>query len=163
MVMILGTTGHRQLEHPAEKLVEVAIGFLTKLQPSCVITGMALGWDTLMAEVCFHIGIPFIAAIPFVGQESKWSMEQQKTYRNLLEFAQEVKIVSEGRYATWKLFRRNEWIVEQSDVFVGYVNPEKLVAGISGSSDCYHRALQRLGQGRVRNCWLQASALQQSF
>lgn len=155
----MGTTGHRELEHPREQLVEVVVGFLTKLQPSCVITGMALGWDTLVAAACVHVRVPFIAAVPFAGQEMRWTPKQQEVYRNLLELAQEIKVVSEGGYETWKLFRRNEWIVEQSDVLVGYVNPAKLSAGTSGSTHCYQQALQKLGPGRVRNCWPKLTSL----
>jgi uncharacterized phage-like protein YoqJ len=151
--MILGTTGHRKLQHPRDQLADAAVHFLTKLQPSSVITGMALGWDTLVAATCVHLGIPFIAAVPFEGQEKRWTPQQQQVYRNLLELAAQVEIVSPGRYETWKLFKRNEWIVEQSDVLVGYVDPEKLASGISGSTHCFEYALKKLGPNKVRNAW----------
>lgn len=49
-----------------------------------LITGMALGIDTLFAKIAIEHNIPFIAAIPFKGQEIVWPEESQETYRMVL-------------------------------------------------------------------------------
>ena len=84
------------------------------------IVGVALGFDQLVARVCIARGIPFLAAVPYAGQAAMWNLQQQKEYMELLEKATEVKIVSEGDYAVWKLFKRNEWIVNNSNMIVAY-------------------------------------------
>ena len=63
---------------------------------------------------CGVLGIPYIAAVPFVGQESKWSRLQIIRWQRLLKGAQEIVLVSEGGYAPWKLQRRNEWMVDNA-------------------------------------------------
>jgi uncharacterized phage-like protein YoqJ len=80
------------------------------------VSGMALGFDQWAAEVCIDYGIPFQAAVPFVGQEAIWPEQAQVRYRELLGKAQSVVIVSEGGYTADKLQRRNEYMV---DLLVG--------------------------------------------
>ena len=56
---IVAGSGHRPSklggysEQIHEKLVALAIGWLKKNEPSCVLSGMALGWDTALAEAAF--------------------------------------------------------------------------------------------------------------
>ena len=55
-----------------------------KLNPSEVISGMALGWDMALAQAAINLGIPFIAAVPFIGQENMWIKKTQEYYKELL-------------------------------------------------------------------------------
>jgi len=82
---------------------------------TAAISGMALGVDTYFVQVCLELGIPFTAAIPFVGQESKWLPIQQKLYQYLLARAAKIVYVCEPGYERWKMQARNEWIVDHSD------------------------------------------------
>ncbi len=60
---------------------------------SCVgITGMAQGTDQWFAEVCRDLSIPYIAYIPFPGQERLWPSDAQHHYRQLVADASEVHI-----------------------------------------------------------------------
>ncbi|MBA5867577.1 MAG: DUF1273 family protein [Nitrospira sp. CR1.3] len=60
---------------------------------SCVgITGMAQGVDQWFAEVCRGLSIPYIAYIPFPGQERLWPSDAQEHYRQLVADASEVRV-----------------------------------------------------------------------
>lgn len=76
-----------------------------------VFTGMALFIDQIVAEVCVELQIPFIASIPYLGQESRWSASVQHDYWNLVKKASRVVYVFPGGHAEWKLLQRNEWMI----------------------------------------------------
>lgn len=78
-----------------------------------MITGMALGVDQWVAEICIDLGVPFWAAIPFAGQELAWPKPSQDHYRKLLAKAAEVTVVCEGGYELYKMQVRNEWMVDR--------------------------------------------------
>lgn len=79
-----------------------------------VISGMAQGGDTWAVEICLLLGIPFIAAVPFEGQESRWPTPKQVYYHELLTEAKEVHTISEkpSKNAFWV---RNNWMVIHAD------------------------------------------------
>ena len=79
-----------------------------------VISGMALGWDMAIAEAAVSLDIPFIAAVPFFGQQSAWPFKSQERYHALLKKAQDRVIVCAGGYAAWKMQRRNEYMVDRA-------------------------------------------------
>lgn len=91
---------------------------LLKLEPEKAISGMALGVDQWGARICVRLGIPFIAAIPFVGQESQWPESSQRDYKALLTKASEIVIVSEGGYSPAKMQLRNQWMVDKCEVLM---------------------------------------------
>ncbi len=131
--MIVAFTGHRpdklggyKLPNPTYMRVCKEIDKLLKeLKPEKVITGMALGVDQWAAMIAHKLGIPFLAAIPFEKQETKWPEESQKTWRLLRKLASEEVIVSPGGYSAEKLQTRNQWMVDHCD---------KLIAIWNGSS-----------------------------
>lgn len=81
-------------------------------------SGMALGFDQDAAEVCVEMDIPFIAAVPFAGQEKIWPLASRKHYETLLSKAMEVVVVCPGGYAPFKLQKRNEYMVDRSEQVV---------------------------------------------
>lgn len=83
-----------------------------QLKPDECMSGMAQGWDFLCANVCTQLAIPWIAAVPFLGQEKAWPQEAQERYRRLLNKAKEVIVVSPGPYHVSKLQVRNEYMVD---------------------------------------------------
>lgn len=119
--MIICGTGHRPNKLGGYgmaadvRLVNLAEDWLEENRPDKVISGMALGWDTALACAAFNLDIPFIAAIPFEGQESRWPIESQKRFRTLLGVAEQVVYVCEPGYAPWKMQKRNEWMVDNCD------------------------------------------------
>ena len=86
--LIVGCTGHRPQKIPNynyDSLYDLATKALETLKPDKVISGMALGWDTAMAQAALNLNIPVEAAIPFRGQETKWSNKAKQLYFNMLD------------------------------------------------------------------------------
>jgi uncharacterized phage-like protein YoqJ len=77
-----------------------------------VITGMALGFDQWVAGSCRRLSIPYIAAVPFDGQERRWPETSQRIYIDLLKSASRVHVVCPGPYLSWKMQRRNVWMID---------------------------------------------------
>lgn len=121
--MIVGVSGHRNLINPSMAKA-VAKTALAMLEPKKVLTGMALGWDTIIAELCIEMSIPFVAAVPFHGQELKWPKEQQSHYHNLLSKAESVWIGS-SKFSKKAFFVRNCYIVDNSDIILAAFDGRK--------------------------------------
>lgn len=131
--MIIAGTGHRpnklgfQLPNPTYiSVCRDTKAILQQEKPDMVITGMALGFDMWLAKICIDLNIPFIAAVPFPGQESKWNDNYKNIYRLLLRKAHDIVMVNDGPFSASKLHKRNEWMVDQCD---------KLIAVFNGSED----------------------------
>lgn len=122
--MIVSVTGHRpdklgsyKIPNPIfNRICWAAQKHLLKLNPEVVYTGVALGFDTWIAEICIKNNIPFIAAVPFKGQEKMWPKMAQEQYHYLLSKAKEVVIVSEGEYSAKKMQIRNCFMVDRANV-----------------------------------------------
>jgi uncharacterized phage-like protein YoqJ len=91
---------------------------LRELKPNKVISGGALGIDQWSAVIAHKLGIPYLLAIPFEGQECKWPETSQKTYRLIRKLASEEVIVSPGGYSVQKMMTRNEWMVDHCDKLI---------------------------------------------
>jgi len=124
--MIVAFTGHRpnklggyKLPNPTYLHVCKQIDkTLQELQPSQVISGMALGIDQWAANIAIKSNIPVLAAIPFEGQEKAWPQTSQDIYHRLLSRVSEKVIVCPGGYAAEKMQRRNEWMVDRCHVLI---------------------------------------------
>lgn len=124
--MIVGFTGSRPqklggfvLPNPIyNKICKETERLLLELKPEKCISGMALGYDQYAANICLKLKIPFIAAIPFVGQEAIWPEDSKKAYNYLLRTAERQVIISEGSYSAYKMQIRNEYIVNNSDIII---------------------------------------------
>jgi uncharacterized phage-like protein YoqJ len=127
-------------------LVRIARSWIEGAQPRGVISGMALGWDQALAQAAVDAGVPFVAAVPFSGQESAWPAGSQEQYRRLIARAKRVAVVCDGGYAAWKMQRRNEWMVDKADAIVAVWNGTP-----GGTKNClvYAAAKQR----PVENLW----------
>lgn len=154
---IIAGTGHRPdklggyAPEAYERYFSVALIHLDKARPDLVITGMALGWDTALAEAAFSLGIPFHAYIPFPGQERKWPADNQKLYRNLLAEAGEVRDICGEGYAAWKMQARNEAMVDALITEESY-----LLALWNGDKDGGTANCIRYAEDRgvvIINCW----------
>ena len=155
--MIVGVTGHRPHKlggwnrgiHDA--LGAFALDPLQSERPQGVITGMALGWDQAVAVACVRLGIPFVAAVPFEGQESRWNDQQQGDYQKLLLCASQVQIVSERDAVeeagvVWAMQKRNEWIVDNSLRLLALWD-----GSAGGTANCVNYA--RYGRREIKNVW----------
>lgn len=142
--MIYAATGHRPeklggySQQVQDRLIDLATEFIQEYKPTLFISGMALGWDQAVADACYSNDVPFIAAIPFPGQDSRWRPENRRYYRALLQVAKEVVVVSPGEYKSWKMHARNHWMVHKCDKLVALWdgNPE------GGTAKCIEYAVK---------------------
>jgi uncharacterized phage-like protein YoqJ len=149
---IVAATGHRPdklggFDADPEPLVRLVASYLLKLSPDEAITGMALGFDQAFGWACYRIGIPFIAAVPCDGQESRWQPKQRQAYRVLLKLARRVEVVSLGPFSAWKMHRRNEWMVDQSTRICALYNGDQS----GGTFGCIEYAEKRARP--IDNLW----------
>jgi uncharacterized phage-like protein YoqJ len=92
------------------------------------IYGGALGVDTWAGEIvadlaqwyAIHDDIKIYLELysPFEGQEVKWKEEDQMRYFNLMARCDKVVEVCEPGYAAWKMQKRNEAMVDASDLVI---------------------------------------------
>lgn len=108
------------------ELRNIAVGFFsTRVDANqhVVLTGMALGWDQAVAEACYIIGIPFVACVPFKGQESIWPIGAQRKYTTLLSSALDVVIVSGPEVDRVEaMMLRNRYMVDNAHTLVALWN-----------------------------------------
>lgn len=146
--MIVAATGHRpnkiggyEWEAPQRVWVRQQIKqSLIELRPDKCISGMALGVDQDFAFICATLGIPFTAALPFIGQENRWPASSQKFYEWLLERAADVVVVSPGEYSANKMQVRNEWMVDHCDILLAVWDGSD-----GGTGNCIRYAQKLLG------------------
>jgi len=81
-----------------------------------LITGMALGIDTLFAKIAIELNIPFIAAIPCLRHDSKWIDKSRYEYGQILmNKLCTVHLVSNCEYNSSVMQKRNKWMVDNCD------------------------------------------------
>ncbi|MFA6609079.1 MAG: SLOG family protein [Candidatus Paceibacterota bacterium] len=137
--MIIAFAGHRpnklggyNLPNPTYIHVCQQIDkLLREFKPEKVISGMALGVDQWAVNIAIKLKIPFIAAIPFKGQEKKWPESSQAIYHKLLSKAYDVVFVSKPGFSSEKMQARNIWMVDQCDLLIGIYD-----GSISGTGNC---------------------------
>ena len=147
---IVVATGHRPdkcggFTTPAQLLLkQIAIDWLAALNPRGTVSGMALGWDTAIVEASLHLGLPYVACIPFRGQESQWPASSQRTYHEYLRKAANVIVCSSGPYSSYKMQIRNERMIDMALEYGPGSNNSILLAMWNGTS------------GGTENCLLYA-------
>lgn len=154
--MILSCTGHRPERlggygHDVwMRLLDLSCEFLSDCSPTCVISGMALGWDQAMAYSCIIKGIPFVAAIPFIGQDASWPTKSRDLYNEILGRSREIHVVSKSRSKV-SFMKRNMWMVDHSDTLVALWDGSY----DSGTGHCVRYAIQK--DIPVHNLWSEFS------
>lgn len=155
----IGFTGHRpdklygykpnkQWNDLRDKIESLLIEILNKDEEHSIkgIVGGALGFDTeawyALSTVKHNFNIEIEMAIPFEQQDSKWSTESKDIYNKCKEESDYVTYVDtledykvsntvDGMYNSKKLFKRNEYIANNSDILIACVRDMK-----SGSGHC---------------------------
>lgn len=149
---VLSLTGHRPdklggySKEAEKKVLRVAKNLLLKVEPDFVVSGMALGWDTAGALAAIALDIPLIAAVPFEGQESRWTEDSQARYKKILHKAHKVQQVCRPGYAPWKMQVRNIWMLD-----VGNVVGACWDGSPGGTANCLKVARSR--NMRIINVW----------
>lgn len=130
--MILTVTGHRppklggyRIPNPLYREVVAALrDHIDRLKPEVVLTGMALGTDQWVAQICLDMGVPFDCVIPYSDFGSNWPQQTQQAYhylrgqsRTVVDVEGLTHPIQRSRNRTWgqKLYARNAWMVQHCD------------------------------------------------
>lgn len=142
--MILSGTGHRPdklggwtYNNPVARwCYEQGLIKVNYLRPDAIITGGAMGWDQILANIAINLKIPLEVAIPFKGFEDKWSDYFKDIHRKILNRASKITYVC-GEFSNSAYQRRNLYMVDSSDHLLA------LYDGTSGGTqNCYKYAKQ---------------------
>jgi uncharacterized phage-like protein YoqJ len=148
--MIVAGTGHRlnRLGYGAEvekRLEDLAIAALKKVKATRVITGMAVGWDMALARGAMALELPFVAAVPCLEHDSRWSAAVKAEYQKMLSNASEVVLVSNAPFSSRVMQIRNEWLVDRCEMLLALWNGDP-----SGTGNCVKYAQ---GKVPIKNLW----------
>jgi len=127
-------TGHRPQKLPwkYDELDSRCVEFKTKLAVvieavyesgiTHFITGMALGCDLYCAEAVIalrrlHPDITLEAAVPYDGQEAKWSAALKARYNRIITDCDSVTLLQDT-YTPDCMMKRNKYMVDHSSVLV---------------------------------------------
>ena len=62
--------------------------------------------------------IKLVIARPFPSQPNRWPTEIRRHYEKILQKADRLVETSDDPYAAWKMQKRNEWMVDNSDAVI---------------------------------------------
>lgn len=126
---VVAITGHRpgslnieQCQYMKESLDFIAGGLVEYYGAGKFLTGLALGADTIWAELAISYGIEYDVYIPFEGQEERWNQVYKKKYRELRSSASSEKVL--GQQFSNRLYHaRNDALIRDSDLLVAVWRP----------------------------------------
>lgn len=128
-----------------EKLMKESL--IQRQEPVCVISGMALGWDTAVAQAALELEIPLICAIPCPEQPSRWPPKSVAVWADIRARAAAVHVISPS-YSATAMQLRNEWMVDRARLMLALYNGSK-----GGTRNCLDYARQK--QVSILNVWKQ--------
>lgn len=122
--MIVAGTGHRELRD-RDWIAAQTEKALIDMGASLVYTGMASGFDLLLAKTAWGLGIPFIAARPWRGHTPR--VADQYDYNRALQLAQDVvDVLPNMEYpGAWAYQKRNEYMVDNADAVLAVLESGK--------------------------------------
>ena len=91
------------------------------------ISGMSAGVDLWAAAEVLSLresdaAVELVAAVPFAGQESRWSIPLQREYRRILDNCQKIEYLFSEKEAAADpsacYRQRNHWMVDRADTVV---------------------------------------------
>ncbi len=135
--MIIAGTGHRpkfcpckyKENHPwLHKLKEDLATAYQNDRVTTVVSGMAIGFDTWIAQVALVMNIPVYAYVPFKGQGSQWPSDSRKEYERILAASAKVIYLSE-EYSDAAFLKRDRAMVDDADHVYALLNPESTGGG----------------------------------
>lgn len=145
---IIGLTGHRRLNNPD------AVGALVRQQIEALrsevrgeifgCSSVAIGADTLFAEICQSLRIPWIALLPFSPAEFKedFSESQWSAVLALLRDAIEVEVSGSAEDRNAAYLQCGRRTVDRSDAIIA-VWDGKAARGVGGTADVVSYAREK--------------------
>ena len=103
------------------------------------ISGMAEGFDTIVVDILLELknkykNIIIEGAIPCLGQEKKWSEENQNRYKTLLQKIDKKTILSPV-YTSTCMMERNDYMLANSELVIACYK-----GGYGGTYSTIHKA-----------------------
>lgn len=117
-------TGHRTYRGAAADALRRTVGELYERGFRTFLSGMAVGFDLAAAEAVLELrermpGVRLVAAVPFRGQEMRFSPADRERFRCVLAEADSVEVLApayhRGCYAV-----RNDFLVDNARVLVAW-------------------------------------------
>jgi len=104
------------------------------------ISGMALGVDTIFAIAALELknegyNIKLHCAIPCKNHSNQWNKKDRQLYNYILSKADAVKLVSKEEYKPYLMQKRNEYMVDNSNIVIAVWDGSK-----SGTANCIEYA-----------------------
>ena len=91
------------------------------------ITGMALGYDMICAEILLELKkeykyIKIIGALPCRNQECLWPLKEQKRYKSILGKLDEIRCIYDNYNGSECMHERNHYMVNNSSLMIALYN-----------------------------------------
>jgi hypothetical protein len=141
----VGVTGHQALEDPQGwNWVRAELGrVLADLDlPLVGLTSLAVGADSMFAELVLLQGGSFEAILPFPEYEQKFHARNRERYQHLLETASRVTILRRKRSDEESYFEAGKRVVDMAELLLAVWDglPAK---GLGGTADIVTYATQQ--------------------
>lgn len=124
----IAITGHRpnklgndyELKSPLVNKIKAEIEIIiSREKPDYLISGMALGIDTLFAQISITKGIPLVAALPCINQDKMWVQESKEIYNRILNHPKtHTHLVTATEYDRFCMQARNRWMVDNCELLI---------------------------------------------
>ena len=144
--MKIGITGHQKLDNPTwwrwveQELNNHISEFLRESSNNLTgVSSLAVGADQLFAELILKFKAKLHAVIPFAGYEKTFAAEGLNKYKNFIEQANKVEILTAKSTDQESYFAAGKRVVELSDVIIAVWNGKKAV-GLGGTGDAVEYA-----------------------
>lgn len=132
-------TGHRHL--PSGQIAEIGKRIRQSLMYAynqhyrCFYCGGALGFDTLAAREVLrfretHPDVSLVIAVPCSTQADRWKADDQKKYRQILDAANRVEVLSPVYYNGCML-TRNRYMADRSSLCICFL--QQMKGGTAGT------------------------------
>lgn len=107
-------------ERIRDKLAEILAAKRTLHPDLVVLTGLGLGADQLGAEAAGDAGLPYVAVLPFPGQEAVWPEPARRRHGELVAGADATVLIQgtapkSKQQAGAALARRDAWLARHAD------------------------------------------------
>jgi hypothetical protein len=136
---IVGATGHRPkhltgtgAQWARQQSLRCLRHCRDRLGTTTVVSGLALGWDTWIAEDALLLGLDLWAHMPFPQQPAKWRPHEQVRWRHLVDSATQVTTYGES-YHVHHLHERNAGMIREAGTMLALWNPARTTGGTAGA------------------------------
>lgn len=129
----VAVTGHQPFllggygDEIASRLQSLARSWLKNNEPREVVSGLAAGWDTAVAEAAIKEGISLVSALAYRGQADHWPEDAKRQQDRLIEKSSHVYVYADekehGCYS-----RRDKWVLDRADMVLA------LWSGVDGGT-----------------------------